>query len=392
MKKDSPPHILLLYHTMIPSVRLCGHCQTAWLAQQGLVAYRHKSLLRITRQDLAWADTVILGRLDDPFALKIAEFLQGTGRQLLYILDDDLLHVPRQCASFSHYAEPGVQYRIHRILDLCAGIITPSPRLAERYLRPGQRLLMIEEPALEPITYSPHSAEAVVIGFAGSPDRTKDVEDLLGAVLPRIHNAYPGKVRFEFFGAVPEFAAKLDSTVLPYCDCYDDYRKTLNRRAWDIGLAPMPDTPFHACKHYNKYCEYAAAGIAGIFSRVEPYTRLPAGYSGGVLCDNDPESWYRTLSGLVEDRAFREALREQASHTAHTGLSLATVAQDFADHAGNVLAFISSRRRISARFWLYKLLGLTQWAQELYGHYGLSIFKRVYHKLSMAFSGGQGHP
>lgn len=392
MEKDARPHVLLLYNALIPSVRLCGHCQLDWLAQKGRLAYRSRQLLRVTRQDLLWADTVVLGRLDDPFALRLAELLQGSGKQLLYILDDDLLNVPQVCTSFPHYAEPGVQRRIRRLLELCDGLITPSPRLAEKYLRPGQKRLMIEEPALEPVAYVPHGEDTVTIGFAGSPDRTKDIEALLGTVLARVKKAYPERVHFEFFGAVPEFAAELDSTVIPYCDSYETYRRTLNSRGWDIGLAPMPDSPFHACKHYNKYCEYAAAGSLGVFSRVEPYTRIPAGLSGAVLCDNDPEAWYSALSRLIEDGTYREALRKQASHMACTELSLATVAEKFADDAGEALAYRAQEGQLSRKFWLYRLWSLLQWARELYGRYGLSVFRRSFQKLRNAFSGGQEHP
>lgn len=392
MEKDAKPHILLLYNALIPSVRLCGHCQLSWLAQKQWVDYRSKPLLRISGRDLQWADTVILGRLDDPFALKVAELLQGSGRQLLYILDDDLLHVPKTCASFPHYADSGVQKRIRRILELSDGIITPSPRLAEKYLRPGQRALMIEEPALEPADYVPHSTDVVTIGFAGSPDRTKDIEKLLGAVLSRVKDVYPDKVRFEFFGAVPEFAEKLESTVIPYCDSYDDYRRTLNSRNWDIGLAPMPDTPFHACKHYNKYCEYAAAGVVGIFSRVEPYTRISDRYAGAVLCNNDPEAWYGTLCGLIEDTARTESLRKQVSQMAHAELSLAAVSENFACHAGETLTYKAHDGRLHRKkFWLCRLCGVAQWARELYGRYGLSVFGRAFQKLRNAFSGGQEH-
>lgn len=391
MNNHSQPHILLLYNALIPSVRLCGHSQLLWLAEKGRLCYRYKRLLRVSRQDLLWADTVILGRLDDPFALEIAVLLRKSGRQLLYILDDDLLCVPQECTSFSHYGEPGVRRRIRRILELCTGIITPSPRLGEKYLLPGQRLLMIEEPALNPVGYTPRIGETVTIGFAGSPDRTQDIEALLGAVLPRIQETYPEKVRFEFFGALPGFAESLHGTVIPYSDSYDGYRRILNERHWDIGLAPMPDTPFHACKHYNKYCEYAAAGILGVFSRVEPYTRLPEKYPGAILCDNDPESWYRTLCRLIENTAEREEGRLRVSQAACAELSLPEVAEAFARTAEETLLPRASAGGIGAGFWLRRLNGIVRWGLELYRRYGVSVFGRIFQKMRNPFSGGQEH-
>ena len=45
-----------------------------------------------------------------------------------------------------------------------------------------------------------------------------------------------------------------------YLEDYEDYRSAMGTLGWDIALAPLPDTPFHRCKHYNKYIEYASYG------------------------------------------------------------------------------------------------------------------------------------
>jgi hypothetical protein len=299
VKEEKLPHILMLYTALIPSVRLCGHCQLTELAERGKVEYRHKEILKVSQKDLQWADTVILGRMDDRMSLRLAKAAKAAGKQLLYILDDDLLCVPAECSSHAHYADPGVQMRIREMISLSSGLISPSPILAKKYLREDQCWLRIEEPALDPVPYQEHDSGVVTIGFAASPDRTADLERILGYVLRQLREKYASGVRFEFFGAIPDFARELDAVAIEYCDSYDAYRNTLEKRAWDIGLAPMPDTPFHACKHYNKFCEYAAAGIVGVYSQVQPYSRIAERYTGAVLCPNDPEIWLQTLCRLV---------------------------------------------------------------------------------------------
>ena len=54
-----------------------------------------------------------------------------------------------------------------------------------------------------------------------------------------IKREYGDRVKFEFFGAIPSFAGELDARCIPYCDSYDEYRKTLNTRAMSLR-GPLP--------------------------------------------------------------------------------------------------------------------------------------------------------
>ncbi|MBQ8080561.1 MAG: hypothetical protein IJ240_01540 [Clostridia bacterium] len=346
--------VLLLYHTMIPSVRLCGHCQLQELARRGEIDYRALQEDRATAADLSWADVVVLGRLHTWYAKQLFGRLRRAEKYLIYLLDDDLLNVPPTISSAPYLRQRTVRKRIGEMIGQSNAILSPSRRLLRQYVREGQRAIRLEEPALDPIPYVPKRADAPVnIGFAGSIDRTGDLEVLLSEALLRVRNTLGGRVRFAFFGAIPDFAARLDAQCLPYEPSYDAYRKKLNSLGWDIGLAPMPDTPFHACKHYNKLTEYAAAGIAGIYSRVEPYTGLPCP-EAAVLCENTPEAWYEAIVQEVQDRELRERHRQAACRAAAGPLSL----ESSADHLLDEHASLFVRRSAEpspVRGWLWLL-------------------------------------
>lgn len=305
------PHVLLIYRQMIPSIRLCGHCQMEYLAQQGKLEYRACQEMKIKNADLNWADTILLGRLDSWYERKLAEQLRKAGKYLIYIIDDDLLNIPSEISSAAYYNQPDVQRNIRSMIEMSDAILSPSPRLLEQYAVNGRKAIRIEEPAIDPVPYKPHDpAQPVKIGFAGSIDRTGDIESILKEALIRIKKEYGNRVQFEFFGAIPSFANEIEARCIPYCDSYDEYRKTLNSLEWDIGLAPMPDTPFHACKHYNKFVEYAAAGVVGVFSDVEPYREIGV-YA--VLCENTVSAWKESLITLLSDFSRREALRKRTN-------------------------------------------------------------------------------
>ena len=92
----------------------------------------------------------------------------------------------------------------------------------------------------------------------------------------------------------------------------------------------MLDTPFHACKHYNKFVEYGAAGIVGVFSDVQPYVRLRALCPQAILCENTSDAWYAAISSLIEAPEKREAQRRMVSDLASDAMSVRAGAMDVA--------------------------------------------------------------
>ena len=315
--------ILLIYWDMIPSVRLCGHCQLEWLAERGRVEYRAVHEMKLEAADLTWADIVLLARSDSWYAHQLARRLHDAGRYLIYVIDDDLLNTPPEVSSAAYYGLAEIQSNIRGMIALSNAILSPSPLLLEKYATDGRRAIQIEEPAIDPVEYRPHDPDKPVkIGFAGSIDRVCDLDRILRDALIQIKREYGDRVEFEFFGAIPSFAEEVDATCIPYCESYDEYRRKLNALAWDIGLAPMPDTPFHACKHYNKFVEYAAAGIVGIYSNVYPYTRITALSNDVILCDNSTEDWVDVIRRLIDDREYRETMRHRQIECAVDQLSV----------------------------------------------------------------------
>ena len=320
--------VLLIYKLMIPSVRLCGHCQLESLAASGDVEYRARTTMGVSRHDLACAETVLLCRLDNAYELHLARLLRKAGKNLIYIMDDDLLNVPENLASAPYYRQAQVQKCIRGIIDLCDAILSPSPVLLGKYARDGRQGILLEEPAIDPLPHIPREpGRPVCIGFAGSVDRAGDIEQLLRDTLLRIHREYGPRVSFTFFGAVPSFAGELNARCVPYCDSYDAYRRTLHTLQIDIGLAPMPDTPFHACKHYNKFVEYAAAGAVGVYSDVAPYDRLRTNFGWELLCPNTADAWYAMLTRLIDHPEERERIRARQDELVATAFSVPVIAR-----------------------------------------------------------------
>ncbi len=319
--------VICLSQLKVPSVHLCGDKQLSYLAEQGKIDYRFVHTLRCTRADLEWADILVFIRSDDVVALRIAKSARTVGKYCIYVLDDDLLHAPDGLVTSDHYQNQKTTENISAIMNECQCFLSPSRVLLEKYGRAFARCERIEEPALAGSSPRKHAETPVRIGFAGTVDRARDIDNMLTTALTRVMDQYGKHVEIIFFGALPELAKDGRVRHIPYQDSYDAYRQMMENLQLDIGLAPMPETAFHSCKHYNKYIEYASFGIAGLYSDVIPYRFAIRNEENGLLVSNDPESWYAALCRLIEDSQLREAIRQNAYRDAKDNYSVKKTAE-----------------------------------------------------------------
>jgi glycosyltransferase involved in cell wall biosynthesis len=171
--------------------------------------------------------------------------------------------------------------------------------------------------------------EPIKIGFAASVDRTIDIDDLLKGVLPRLKERYKDGIRIQFFGAKPSLVDRLELEHFPYVGSYEEYQNRMKELDWDIGLAPMPDTDFHKCKHYNKFIEYGAFSIVGVYSDVKPYNRVVQNGENGILCGNSPDEWFEAVCSLIGDKESLMRIRNNLNHQMRMQFGIERVAQDY---------------------------------------------------------------
>lgn len=81
-------------------------------------------------------------------------------------------------------------------------------------------------------------------------------------------------------------------------------------REFDIGLAPLADSPFSRSRSDVKLKEYASMGVPWLASPVGPYAAIDPAAAGGQLVDD--ADWLDALDALIADPQHRAALAEQA--------------------------------------------------------------------------------
>jgi hypothetical protein len=163
-------------------------------------------------------------------------------------------------------------------------------------------------------------------GFAASADRVLDLTPVLEDVISMLDEH--ADLEFEVIGA--------DDNDLPrhprlrsfgYRASYQEYIAFQRSRHWDFALAPLGSAPSNLYKTDNKFREYAAQGIPGIYEDAPPYYSVRDEETG--LLAGKSRSWREALTRYVDDPALRSRVRRAARVDAENRCALENVAPEW---------------------------------------------------------------
>jgi hypothetical protein len=176
---------------------------------------------------------------------------------------------------------------------------------------------------LIPVSPPLRDSRRVRIVYATSRWAKDDLASLFLEDMQRLLSTYQGRIEFFCWGYhPPELRGHPVVRFLDFVPDYDHFFRRFARSGFDIGLAPLRDEVFYRSKSNNKFREYAACRIAGVYSDLPVYSTCVTSRQTGLLVPNRPGAWFRALSQLVEDQALRHHIQEQAFAYARTHYSL----------------------------------------------------------------------
>ncbi len=262
----------------------------------------------VSPRKMQWADVIVFYRNTKEYPLATA---LACGKPIIYDIDDNLFELPPQFAlppsqltQIEHYLRSAGLVRVYsepmreRVQQLNPHVMRVNA-LVDWKLLPGHPPR--RNPAKIRIVYA--TGRWFDDPFAGL--FLDDLRTLL--------REYRDRVQVFFWGYhPPEFQGVSAIHFLDFIPNYDRFFRRFANAGFDIGLAPLYNNIFCRSKTNNKFREYAACRIAGVYSHMDVYSACVEDGQTGLLVSHEPGSWFEAISRLVEDTALRERIQEQA--------------------------------------------------------------------------------
>jgi glycosyltransferase involved in cell wall biosynthesis len=257
-------------------------------------------------EGLLACDAVHFTRLYEPAAVRLARRLREAGVAVIYDNDDDV--------SATHVGHEYDQLRRQQILSgitamvrLAHVVTTPSASIAARYRELGAEDVRVLPNCLPPIFTCqggiPPRRE-VILGWLAAGEHKADLQALgLKETLEGLLEAHP---QLQVLGIGLPLGLRSDR--------YDPWPITAYGRlpelmSWfDVGIAPLIDTPFNRARSNVKLKEYAALGVPWLASPIGPYAEMGPEQGGRLVPD---DRWAEEIEALILDAQERRRLAQR---------------------------------------------------------------------------------
>lgn len=304
--KNRITNILVECPDLIPSAKI-GVVKT--LEPQNNIQYdvRYVPTVKIKKKHIVWADILVTVRGCESVTLNIVREARRLGRFIVYYLDDDLLNLPKDSASYAYFLEHELDSNLKEILSLSHVLWGVNRKIRDKYLplcngRWVQNRVPMELSEIDDTM----DDGPVNILYAGSTDHEKMIREILSPAVRQVCSERGESVHFTFVGANPGL---WDCTQVSYHRFFEDYatyRRFVEDGRFTIGLAVVRTDEFYQCKYYNKFVEYSGIGAAGIYTDCELYRQVIVDGENGILCKNTQQGWVKAIERLVDDVYLRK--------------------------------------------------------------------------------------
>lgn len=284
----------------------------------------------------------IFVRAGSPTYQSFPLYLNQVGIEYIYFIDDNFWEIQGNSLLANHYRNAMLHLTMERFIRGAKTVITSSNYL-KKYIEDKfniENVVFCQAPVdigyIDSISKNNNfqSNDSVRIGYAGVP-KTNDFK-MVWAALKKIRANYDN-IEIEFFGdGYDEYLNEERVTVIRGLSDLKSYYLNQLARNWDIGLAPLLDNNFTKSKTENKFREYGAMKIAGIYSNIKIYNSHIADGENGILANQDADSWYLAIERLVNDKSLRETIATNAFTYAQKNFHFSVVAPQWSNAINSV--------------------------------------------------------
>lgn len=259
---------------------------------------------------LRQCEVVVFYRHCDDASMRLAQWLSEQGVAVVWDNDDHFGGLPKEhpLGGLKGREIDGYIKRMLRIADIATA---PSAELAARYAASGARCTAMVENYLpnESVPTARDRHDGCVVGWVAAGEHRSEVQGLdLPGVVARLLGGHPD-LRVETVGL------RLGLQHPRYIPREPVALKELPRAVarFDVGIAPLVDTPYNRARSNVKVKEYACAGVPWLASSLGPYGSLGEREGGRLVAE---DGWEQAIGRLVESARDRRRLGRRAARWA----------------------------------------------------------------------------
>jgi glycosyltransferase involved in cell wall biosynthesis len=314
------PRVLAVLPAVVPSTTIGVIKPLTKLHRTGQISADLTLEYMVSRRQVERADVVVFCRNTEPSERNALTWALASGKTIIYELDDDLLDIPLDMAQGQYHRSPERQNQLRHYLESADLVRVYAKHLKEKVAAINPSVEQVVGPvdwSLVPASPSPKARHEKLRLIYATSRLTDQLANIFLDDVVELLREFPDRVELFLWGCRSEQLEPNPSVkFLSHVANYNRFFHKFARYGFDIGLAPLPNEDFYLSKSNNKFREYAACGIAGVYSNVNVYSECVEHGVTGLLVENRRGAWFQALARLVEDIELRKRVQAQAQQYA----------------------------------------------------------------------------
>lgn len=269
------------------------------------------------RRAIHLCDTLFAFRACTPRAENLFKLSKDLGKFTIWSADDDLLSLNADNPVGRRHQTPAIRNATRNMMWSADHLWLYSKVMANRYQSEGLNASWIHLAIDFFQRRDVNKSNTIRLGHIGDYSHAHEMSPVVEAINRLAKKSNKLDWTIDFAGYLPPRLKNLKQVrEVPYIRGVDNFHKWLANANWDIGIAPLRESTFNACKTDNKFRTFAGFGIPGIYSNVSPYTDSVKDRYDGILVDNSPKAFLSAIEELMSDESLRNRICENSQNTA----------------------------------------------------------------------------
>jgi hypothetical protein len=290
-------------------------------------SWRFRKVEDADLSEISWADILWFVRDCDSHAQNLAQWAKILGKRVIYDLDDNLALLPISTEIGMQALAADIRTSISQMTMLADNVGVTSIVLMEDMahlkhitLRPQYQDLSQEH--FENTFNRLQKSDIESPKFRGevtvvSPTLRPLNQEFISRILRNLVSSHKGiRINFVTFSESQlidqDVMTSVRLTKLRSINNYKKYIRFLGAIEDAVGLAYLDNSRFNMSKTQAKYRDFASAGIPGVYSNIPPYSSSIEQNQTGLLVENDPDEWSKSIFELVSNKLLASNISKKA--------------------------------------------------------------------------------